>query len=275
MDNYLGNSPQNIFPLSKDALLKLYDKKRKKEQTAEDEETEDLGSPITAITSLIGEDLLLGLFDHYLESRDADDGVLWDLESMYKCKSPGRSGPRLDAWVETKKGRLYQAEAKNWCASAIGGVEVDDEGEPEASEAKSRRRRYTWPQAAEHNRKRYLTHKDTIKPVWKVLAKTELPDRLCKKNTEPLLLFWSPFAPFEGAPKDELAPFFSIKTTEFEDAIRRTELKLPDPIAKEVYIFSASNYLRQKGTPSHLKICMPRVSERLNELEKLGFPIDT
>ena len=268
MDNPLSNSEQNMFSLSKDALLKLYDKKRKKEKTAEDKE--DLGSPITAITSLIGEDLLLGLFDHYLQDKTAGDGIIWDPRLMYKCKGPGNKGSRLDAWIKTKKGKLYQAEAKNWCASAIGGVEVEDDYETNTEKTKSKCKKYTWPEAARHNRKRYLTHKDAIKPVWKVLVKTQ---SLEKEDPEHLLLFWSPVAPFEGASKDKLEPFFSVKSSEFAESIEETGLDLAVPYAEEVHIFSASNYLRQTGAPSEFYIYMPRVRERLEELRKLGFPI--
>lgn len=271
MDNPLSNSAQNMFSLSKDALLKLYDKKRKKEKTAEDEE--DLGSPITAITSLIGEDLLLGFFDHYLQEKTSGDGIIWDPRHMYKCKGPGNKGSRLDAWIKTKKGKLYQAEAKNWCASAIGGVEVEDDCETNAEKTKSKRKTYTWSEAARHNRDRYLAHKDCIKPVWKVLVETQIPDEFSGTHPERLLLFWSPVAPFEGAPKDTLEPFFSVKTAEFAESIEKAGLDLPAPYAKEVHIFSASNYLRQTSAPSEFQICMPRVRERLDELRKLGFPM--
>ena len=262
---------KGTYSLRTDALLTLYDKKRKKKQTAEYEE--DLGSPITAITALIGEDLLLGLFDHYLQDKTAGDGIVWDPNSMYKCKGSENSGPRLDAWVETKKGKLYQVEAKNWCASAIGGVEVDDDRETNAEKTKSKRKAYTWPEAAKHNRERYLKHKDAIRPVWRVLVKTEIPDKFSDKKPERLLLFWSPVAPFEDAPKDKLEPLFSVKTAEFAESIKKTGLDLPVPYAEEVYIFSASNYLRQTGAPSELQIRMPRVRGRLEELRKLGFEI--
>ena len=271
------NKPSNYpakakFSLNKDALLALYDKKRKTKQASEDER--DAGSPITAITGLIGEDLLLGLFDHYLQDKTAGDGIFWDPKLMYKCKGPGNKGSRLDAWIKTKNGKLYQAEAKNWGASAIGGVAVADDCETTAEETKRKRKTYTWLEAAAHNRKRYLTHKDAIGPVWKVLVKTEMPDKFSDNKPEHLLLFWSPVASSDDSTKDKLEPFFSVKTDDFKDAINKTKLKLPTPIATQVYIFSASNYLRLKGTPSDLNICMPRVRERLKELRRLGFPIE-
>ena len=65
------DSENEMFSLNKNALLKLYDEKPKKRKKGEanDEDT-DYGSPITAITSLLGEDLVLGLFELFLEERN-------------------------------------------------------------------------------------------------------------------------------------------------------------------------------------------------------------
>lgn len=116
-DNPFSNSAQDVFSLSKDALLKLYDEKPTKKQM--DEKEQQLGSPITAITSLIGEDLVLGIFVLFL--RDSGDGVA---SLDYSCKSEGPRGPNLDAWMLTHNHACYQIEVKNWCASAKGGKQI-------------------------------------------------------------------------------------------------------------------------------------------------------
>lgn len=63
------------------AILGLYDKRRKWPT--------ETGSPVSAITGIIGEDLVLGLLCESLKGK-----IL-----TYGCKPEGLSGCRLDAWV--------------------------------------------------------------------------------------------------------------------------------------------------------------------------------
>jgi hypothetical protein len=253
-------STGEVFQLNKSELLTFYDLR----QLADKER----GSPVTAITSLIGEDLVLGLLEHYLRT-DGKDALLGD--PIYKCKTRGKTGPQLDAWILTKK-HLYQTEVKNWCASAIGGVEVGQELSGETAGGR-KRRKPTLIEAATRNRERYLSHKDTAKKVWKVLATMNRPLPWSSKHPKPLLAFWSPMAPWGAKTNDDLEAFFPLATKHFRKTIAETGLLLQTPYAATVWIFSASNYLRLRKNNAPLRVRLPRVAQRLEKLRKLGIKL--
>src|SRR3989344_321722 len=77
----------------------------------------------SAVTGVIGEDLNAAAFAHYLEN----EGSLVSILPTGPTQGT-RIGQRLDRWIYTKnrEGReiLYQAEIKNWAASAIGGYRL-------------------------------------------------------------------------------------------------------------------------------------------------------
>jgi hypothetical protein len=75
---------------------------------------ERMGSHVSAITGLLGEDLVLALLRAYWEGEGYESEILG-----YQCKGPGLKGNRLDAWLLRKKRReqiLFQTEIKNWAA---------------------------------------------------------------------------------------------------------------------------------------------------------------
>jgi hypothetical protein len=243
------DSESDEFKLNSSALLELYD---------QNPNYDELGSPITAITSLIGEDLLLGLFDHYLRNKKGDAIVSLD----YSCTNGRLRGRRLDAWIETKNNpeALYQTEVKNWCASDIGGRPITNTE--------------TLLDAAKHNRERYLNHTETAKKVWKVLLKMNPPEWYPEIKSLPLLAFWSPIAPEkEINSEDFLEPFFEVETQEFEKIILGSKLFTHNgSYAERVSIFSASNYLR-RIKDCNVTVRMPRVKQRLEIMGKMGFSI--
>lgn len=251
MDNPLGSSAQDVFSLSKDALIKLYDEKPAKNQ--KDKVEEQLGSPITAITSLIGEDLVLGLFELFL--HDKGDGL--KIGPDYFCKSKGSRGPRLDAWILTKQNTCYQAEVKNWCASAKGGKRIKN-GDGSS-----------WLEAARRNYDRYLKHDDNIKAVWKVVAEMQPWEHGGPGGPQPLLAFWSPVAPPSANSHDAIEALITVRARDFKEQIECAGYW--PPIAEEVRIFSASNYLRQSVKSENINVSMPRVRHRLKKLCELGF----
>ena len=239
----------DLFTLNRISLIDLFDKKYLDEK---------LGSPLTAIISFFGEDLLLGLFDHYLRSK-GDCIVSLD----YSCKSEGLTGHRLDAWVETKNKlkTLYQTEIKNWSANALGGKPIKNTEN-------------SLLDAAKHNRQRYLNHTKTAKGVWKVLLEMNPPKWHTKTNITflPLLAFWSPIAPQKDIDSEKfLEPFFEVETQEFKEIILGSELFTHnDSYAESVSIFSASNYLR-RIKDCNVTVRMPRVKQRLEIMGKMGF----
>ncbi len=218
---------------------------------------------------MIGEDLVVGLLELYL--RENGDALREKPE--HRCTGGGNAGPRLDAWLLTKNA-LYQAEIKNWCASAIGGVGVDDENNPPKESKGRSRKKYTWLDAAIHNHERYLKHKETAKKVWKVLVKMSPPRAFSRKKPKPLLAFWSPVAPMNAESTKDLVPFFKLPTEPFNEVIASTGWDLPKPYSEHVWVFSASNYLRGKKGEEYFNIQMPRVYERLGHLQKFGFPVE-
>jgi hypothetical protein len=247
------DSENEMFSLNKNALLKLYDEKPKKRKKGEanDEDT-DYGSPITAITSLLGEDLVLGLFELFLEERN--DG--FRTRPDYDCRTDGSKGPQLDAWVLTKKDRCYQMEIKNWGASAKGGrgIKAGDEAD--------------WLKSAHHNYNRYLRAHDNLMKIWKVVAPMMRWKNDATGSPEPLLGFWSPVAPESVVSPTDIETFFTAETKDFEEEIRAAGMW--PPIAKTVHIFSASNYLRT-NKKDIFRIRMPRVTRRLAKLRGLGI----
>jgi hypothetical protein len=91
--------------IAREKLIKFYD---------EDVREEGRGSHVSSITSLWGEDLILGILQSYWQKEEnAASEIL-----SYLCNTGNKSGYRLDAWIlktsASKKQTLYQVEVKNW-----------------------------------------------------------------------------------------------------------------------------------------------------------------
>ena len=75
----------------------------------------------TAIVGVLGEDLSAAVLQHCLEANEASNVYVRN-ETV---GTGGRSGPRLDRWIEADlpggKKVLFQTEIKSWSAHAIGG----------------------------------------------------------------------------------------------------------------------------------------------------------
>ena len=96
--------------LSRTKLIKFYDERVN---------NEGRGSDVSAITALLGEDLLFGLFRHYWENTEK--GTLEIIS--YSCTTGMKKGPRLDGWLKCENAEekiLYQTEVKNWAAYSFG-----------------------------------------------------------------------------------------------------------------------------------------------------------
>ncbi len=80
--------------------------------------------PASSITAVIGEDLVAGLFKHFLLSKNNNESV----RIIEKIKAAGKKGKMLDRWIvlasEDGKSILYQTEIKNWSAHSLGGEVV-------------------------------------------------------------------------------------------------------------------------------------------------------
>jgi hypothetical protein len=218
-------------------LLEFYDQRNKWPL--------EVGSQISGITGLIGEDLVLGLFQHYLCTREHVNAKV-----PTRCKGPENRGSRLDAWVFTPTA-CYQTEVKNWCASAMGGISVGSSDE-------------TLLRAAKLNLARYLGHKDTAKHIWKVLKPMFRPMEHAHLPLRPLLAFWSPVALPTVKNASQLKPFFKSSAEPYQDFIKMAGVG--EHAFSHVWIFSASLYLRELKQ-ARIKVQMPRAVQRLKKLK--------
>jgi len=222
-------------------LLEFYDQKHKWPV--------EVGSPISAITGLIGEDLVLGLLHHYLRTTRGGCN-----HPIVKCRG---KGSWLDAWVITNS-ECYQTEVKNWCASAFGGREIKADDSNVLGVSK-------------YNLVRYLTHKDAANSVWKVLKPMSRPAEYGHLDLLPLLAFWSPVALPKVKNASQLKPFFKTPTEPYQDSIEMAGVG--EHAFRHVWIFSASLYLRQ-FKQVRIKLQMPRAVQRLKKLQELvDWPI--
>ena len=80
------------------------------------------GSHVSAITGLIGEDLIIGLLRHYWGSNGGTSRIL-----SYQCTPGTKKGKRLDAWLlheQHNKESLFQIEIKNWSGHSLSGYNL-------------------------------------------------------------------------------------------------------------------------------------------------------
>jgi hypothetical protein len=216
--------------LSRTKLIQFYD-----------EHTKDKGrgSDVSALTALWGEDLLLGILQHFwLRQQQATSEIL-----SYTCTTGKRSGPRLDGWLlkrDQASGReqLYQVEVKNWAAHSFGGKHL---GLNATEQALSDFCQKQWA---------YFFAGETIpQEVAKVLAPMKPPERHENKQSLPLLCFWFYISETLAAP---------FCTRRYADG-------------QEVSVFSASAYLRSLSD-EFIEIDMPRAERRLNLLRDMIAP---
>lgn len=193
------------------------------------------GSDVSAIIGLLGEDLLLGVLQHYWTSSEGTQSKIL----AYKCTNGSLKGPRLDGWLlkNARKGdELYQVEVKNWAAYAIGGKEL----KPDASEQELQN-------YSERNWNRFFAPEAIPgKHISKVLEKMKRPAGYEHLTPVPLICFW----------------ICVSATTMSPYSIRKYAS------GKQVHIFSASAYLRTLGD-DHIHIAMPRAKRRLGLLTNL------
>jgi len=212
-----------------------------------------LGSPITSITGLIGEDLILGILEHFFGGKEK-------IEIDRRTPVVGKRGSRLDAWIfPNNQDEHYQVEIKNWSACAIGGVDVDNLGLIKASQ---------------ENHQTYLleTNRDGARSVWKVLEKMRNGNGSYNYNStrRALLAFWSPIS--RNLTDENLPPFFEIDDLKsYERSIEAAQLPNRDPKIETVFVFSASLYLRDllKKNETEIDIDMPRVQKRLEIIKDI------
>lgn len=204
----------------------------------------------TAIISVVGEDLCTAIFQQYCEQQRQSSIEIID-SNLHIPTTMKKIGRRLDRWIiETKDQAkiLYQAEIKNWCARAIGGLDVPIIISTEELE-----------ELANTN---WLRHKEMLENkesngVNKVLVDMVSSQRLeLDKETkkEPLIIFWE-----ATKPKGEKDFFFRHNLTEVYFDFDYT------------LVFSCSLYLHHLLAlgQTDISLTMPNALRRIGQLNNL------
>jgi hypothetical protein len=193
---------------------------------------------VTAITSIVGEDLGAGLLIDYYFRQGLEVKVLNGNVTQGTNK-----GNRLDRWVVVTRGKrliYYQVEIKNWGAHAIGGRRLA----VNASASVLRKHKI------ERWSKEWGGNGFIKEGVQKVLTPMSPPEE--GALVEPLVCFWDAMHPTGAA-----TPLFSVPLHS-------------RPFAR-VWVFSMSSYLRNllKSGEQFVEIDAPAIKARLRFLKEL------
>lgn len=189
-----------------------------------------------ALTGLLGEELAIRAFGHFVQSRGQSFRILEKKPNTGKTR-----GPRLDAWLEV--GRLhpvlYQTEVKNWSVHSIGGKEL----RIDASRREiCRYKKVRWEDEFSDGR---LLKAQTRK----VLQRMKPPEVIRGATHFPLLIYW-----FAVHPLGLSNPFFSVR-------VRTRHFQ-------KLWVFSVSSYLRRLRSPT-ITLQMPLTKQRLALLKRI------
>lgn len=215
----------------------------------------------SAVVGIIGEDLNVFAFKHYMKSKGNEVEVLNQKDGRPSPVTQGkRTGKRLDRWIisepKNDKKLLYQCEIKNWSATAVGGRSLDINAKnDDIREVAS----HHWRGQLEEFKKTYK--KSTIS---KVLTPMKVPEeyKSLEDTVRPLLIYWMPI----------LKP--TIKDIKFFFPVCVSKLPLPINFKKSfktLYIFSVSIYFRQLISKGKKEINFDSsiVEKRMNNLNKI------
>lgn len=211
---------------NRNKLLHFYDDPRSSEYSSVGR-----GGHVSAITGLIGEDLLIAVLMHYWESEGFHDSK----QLPDSCKQPGLQGKKLDAWLLRDPETIFQVEIKNWSAHSKGGETISANAPNEDILQKAIKR---WNEYFEPGG-------DLPATASKVLIEMPRPKSYENLKHEKLLLFWFPISDSKQKPMS--------KTNTDQGCL---------------HVFSASMYLRS-FSDEVLELCMPRVEERFRILGSL------
>jgi len=232
--------------INKSAVLEFFDVT----PNYEEEMGVTFGSHVSAISGLVGEDLVLGLFLHFWNQNKQQEGTLSLLN--YRC-SALESGRKLDAWLKLDRAEdrvnvpveLFKVEVKNWSYHSIGmrqTLPID------ADDAETLR-------VSHHNWNLCIEAERNHETVYKVIEDMRSPVGFDDAPHRPVLCFWAPLLSNQQA---HVVPYFTIRNS--------------DHILDGVAIFSASLYLRTLAD-EFVDIPMLRVDERLKFLHRMGIEL--
>ena len=201
----------------------------------------------SSITGVLGEDLNVACFQHYLEIQKNAKVTI----RPEKVTTGKQKGSRLDRWIVVdwpdSDGTVFQTEIKNWSAHSISGKSLDlQASQEEVAQYKEERWRLRWdPERRELK----------AAPTKKVLDKMQPPSDLSKLPICPLLIFWEALGP-----RDQPEPLFHVD-------LRSSWREFP-----ELWVFSVSSYLRDvlRTGCAQLTLPMSDAAIRLQILSRLA-----
>lgn len=218
-------------------LIKFYDLKGENHKHA------------SSVTGLIGEDLITGIFKHYLESQNSNVKVTVLAENPKEEK-----GRWLDRWIIQEIGAkniCYQTEIKNWSAHSLGGVQFDyNPNKPLDFKTLDSDKIFNkiWDDTK-------MEFKDAaVDKVLKQMKSNAELDTLPSKIIEPLVCFWMPITR-----SSVIAPIIELKISNANTNFDK------------VTIFSSSIYLRQLRSMGNTKIEIEsgHIAARMKKLNNL------
>lgn len=239
-------SSESRVTLDREALLSFYDDRDG--AVVVNDRSEPLGassgSHVSAISGLMGEDLVLGLLLEYLRNPLSLGRARPKTRIVsYTCPVKG-TRKKLDAWlsnVDEGVAEAFKVEIKNWSSYSLG--EQGAALKPTATEAgviKTANERWA----------RFEKAQFKVDGVTKVVGEVKAPQGVDPKAIViPILAFWLPIAPDDG--EGRCAP---LHWAQIE--------------GKSCLVFSASIHLRMLKTKT-VSIEMPRLRDRLDALSHL------
>jgi hypothetical protein len=220
-----------------DALIKFYDLQGENSKHA------------SSVTGLIGEDLITGIFKHYLESKSPKPKV-----NVLTENPKEKNGRWLDRWIIQENGNkniCYQTEIKNWSAHSLGGVHFEyDSNNPMDFKTLDSDKIFSkiWDD-------KKMEFKDAaVNKVLKQMKSSAELDTLPSKIIEPLVCFWMP-----------------ITRSSVKDPIIVLNISNANTNFNKVTIFSSSIYLRKLRSDDikTIEIESGQIATRMQKLNNL------
>jgi hypothetical protein len=209
-----------------------------------DSKSPEFSPHASAITGVIGEDLAVELFKHYIDN--VLKGKIIDIHLL--CNQGTSRGKRLDRWIHAIYGDnnyYLQTEIKNWTSHSLGGKKFPVN---ELEESNFRKKR--WQRIFDDQSLRF---KDKDNNLGKVTIKMKLPEHWKEGfDIMPLLIVWE-----------------SMHRDGSDDPYFETDLE--GNFYKKVRVFSLSTYIRNmlKKNISSIDLDIDVVSRRLKILGDL------
>lgn len=211
-------------------------------------DSETFGASVSAVTGLIGEELVLNLFLHYWKRNQSRFGRLRKLDT--RCRS-AIDKCCFDAWLVRKlNGRdreLFQVEVKNWSYHSVNMKRRYAADMPNWQKVDVAQR--NWIACIERNK--------SETKLKKVMGTMHMPDGVEDGLPQrPLLCIWAPVLPPN---KTRLRPFFKFQC--------------PKHPLNGLRVFSASLYLHSLTTRT-IGLTLNGVRRRLQLMQDLGVMAD-